>query len=143
MPKLYAAYGSNLNRSQMRQICGREVDLYGVGKIEGYKLEFRIYVNIRRKKDSIVPVAVWEVTDDDLVKLDRFEGVYQGVYKKTEIKANMSNGEVVGVFVYVLQKRIPVEKPYRTYYEVIADGYAEHNLDVTFLKEVAEKAAKH
>lgn len=139
----YAAYGSNLNRSQIRQICGREVELFGTGVIENWELEFRLFANIKRKKGGEVPVAVWMIDDEDIIRLDQFEGVHKGYYRRAEIKVKLNSGAEINATVYILKQRMDLEKPYPTYYEVIHDGYSEHNLNVTYLKEVVEKSPKN
>ena len=86
MKKYYIAYGSNLNVQQMRYRCpGARV--VGISVIKGYELLYKgsktgSYLTIEKKKDGIVPVAVWEVTADDEKRLDAYEG-YPNFYYKT------------------------------------------------------------
>ena len=77
MKKYYIAYGSNLNVQQMRYRCpGARV--VGISSIRDYELLYKgsktgSYLTIEKKKGSIVPVAVWEVTADDEKRLDAYE----------------------------------------------------------------------
>jgi len=38
--KLYVAYGSNLNKNQMRYRCPT-AKFYGIGELQGYELQFK------------------------------------------------------------------------------------------------------
>ena len=76
--KYYLAYGSNLNIRQMRYRCPGAVPI-GTAVIPDYELLYKgsktgAYLTIEPKKNSIVPVAVWEVTADDEKRLDAYEG---------------------------------------------------------------------
>ena len=86
MKKYYIAYGSNLNVQQMRYRCpGARV--VGISSIRDYELLYKgsktgSYLTIEKKKGSVVPVAVWEVTADDEKRLDAYEGFPNFYYKK-------------------------------------------------------------
>ena len=74
MPKYYLAYGSNLNIKQMAYRCPTARPV-GTAVIKGYELLFKgsktgAYLTIEKAENSSVPVAVWEVTDDDEKRLD-------------------------------------------------------------------------
>ena len=65
----YLAYGSNLNVRQMLYRCPGAKPI-GISVIPDYELLYKgsktgVYLTIEPKKNSIVPVAVWEVTADD------------------------------------------------------------------------------
>ena len=46
-------------------------------------------------------VAVYDVSDDDLARLDDWESAASGLYRKTRVRVSMLSGEVVA-FVYIL-----------------------------------------
>ena len=63
MAKLYVAYGSNLNREQMRYRCPT-AKFVGTGIIEGYELQFKgalhgACATIAPKEGAAVPVGIW------------------------------------------------------------------------------------
>ena len=69
MKKYYLAYGSNLNIRQMRYRCPGAKPI-GITVITDYELLYKgsktgAYLTIEPKKNSIVPIAVWEVTEND------------------------------------------------------------------------------
>ena len=73
--KYYIAYGSNLNKEQMRFRCP-QAEIIGTSEIKDYELLFKgsqtgSYLTIERKKGGSVPVAVWATTAADEASLDR------------------------------------------------------------------------
>ena len=67
--KYYIAYGSNLNIEQMKFRCPT-AKVAGISEIPDYRLLFKgsqtgAYLTIEPYKGASVPVAVWEVKEDD------------------------------------------------------------------------------
>ena len=88
MKKYYLAYGSNLNIEQMRYRCPT-AKVVGTAIIKDYELLFKgsktgAYLTIEKCEGEYVPVGVWEVTPQDELSLDRYEG-YPNFYYKTEM----------------------------------------------------------
>ena len=86
MKYFYLAYGSNLNVRQMKLRCPT-ARVVGTAEIKDYELLFKgsqtgSYLTIELKKGGIVPVAVWEVQEQDVRLLDRYEGWPRFYYKK-------------------------------------------------------------
>lgn len=86
MKRYYLAYGSNLNIRQMRYRCPGAKPI-GITAIPDYELLYKgsktgAYLTIEPKKNGIVPIAVWEVSDDDEKRLDAYEGCPTFYYKK-------------------------------------------------------------
>ena len=86
MKKYYLAYGSNLNVAQMRWRCP-DARALGTATIEDYRLLFKgsktgSYLTIEAQEGAQVPVAVWEVSEEDEKRLDRYEGFPTFYYKK-------------------------------------------------------------
>ena len=84
--RYYAAYGSNLNRWQMRCRCPN-AKIIGTAELKDYELLFKgsktgSYLTVERKKGGRVPIAIWSVTPEDERNLDRYEGFPTFYYKK-------------------------------------------------------------
>ena len=84
--RYYIAYGSNLNIPQMRMRCPG-ARIIGTSVIEGYRLLFKgsrtgSYLTIEPQEGARVPVAAWEVSAENEVALDRYEGFPTFYYKK-------------------------------------------------------------
>ena len=134
---LYAAYGQLLNRS-MREIVCPSMRLVATGKINGYRLVFKIHEDIEPDECSSVPVLVFEVDDDDVRSLDRLykRGEYYDVALVNVSVAASINGHVsdVSAFTYImLPKYESYQKPDNWYLDSIRRGYIENGFDIGLL----------
>ena len=86
--KLYAAYGSNMNLSQMAQRCPHAKRV-GRGLVYGYELVFAYkgVATIVPSPDNFVIVILWELTPECEQALDRYEG-YPRLYGKEKIQVS-------------------------------------------------------
>ena len=131
MTQVYLAYGSNLNVDQMEMRCPT-ARILGTAKIKDRRLTFRgsktgAYLTIEPCSGAEVPVAVWEVQDQDVRYLDRYEG-YPAFYEKEElwityrgIKTNKQR--TVKAFVYIMTGNRPVGIPTNCSVRTCMDGY--------------------
>lgn len=147
--RYYVAYGSNLNIQQMRMRCP-SARVIGVGAFEGYRLMFKgsktgAYLTIEPHDGSIVPVAVWEVTESDERALDHYEG-FPRFYYKEEMKLpvkGIRTGKVRErtVFVYIMQEDRPYGLPSDHYVNVCRQGYDAFGFDNRRLTEALQASA--
>ncbi len=142
--RLYAAYGSNLNRAQMQRRCPT-ARLVGTGEIKDYELQFKgnphgAFATVAPKKGSTVPVAVWELKPADELALDRYEG-YPSHYFKSNVPVSM-NGKDMRVMAYVMNQRMDFGLPSEFYYKTVSDGYDDCGLDKAALREAVGKSAE-
>lgn len=133
--KLYVAYGSNLNLSQMKYRCPT-ARLYGTGKIKDYELQFKgrpdsAFATIEPKEGASVPVAVWEIQPKDEQSLDRYEG-YPSHYFKQDVPVQL-DGEEVSAMVYIMDLKMDFGLPSPYYYQTVYEGYNDCELDTDIL----------
>lgn len=106
----YFAYGSNMNPDRMNT---REVHFKNMNGaiLKGYRLEFNKVAKANPAKgfatiifdpDEIVEGILYEIEDEDIKKLDIFEG-YPNHYDRKEITVNV-NGLDVKAIVYIAQQ---------------------------------------
>lgn len=133
MTKLYLAYGSNMNKAQMRHRCPAATPKRAI-VIDDARLVFRGVADIEFCAGAQVPVVLWEITEACERALDKFEGVASGVYEKVQIP--LDNGE--SALTYVMRTK-GIYPPKREYFERIAQGYADFNID----REALDVALKH
>lgn len=143
MAKYYLAYGSNLNIKQMAHRCPNAKPI-GTSVIKDYQLLFKgsktgAYLTIEKNTNSNVPVAVWEVTDNDEKRLDVYEG-YPAFYYKTKMEVTV-NHRKIKAFVYVMHEDRPLGIPSCQYVHTCADGYMDFGFGLKHL-EVALKISK-
>ena len=133
--KYYIAYGSNLNKEQMARRCPGAVDV-GTGKIADYKLVFRRgYLTIEPEEGSSVNVGVWQITDEDEKKLDRYEGFPRFYHKEYfAIPTSFNAGEVM-CMAYIMNDGFPIKRSTREYRETVEQGFHDFGFDIVPLLE--------
>ncbi|HEL0778946.1 TPA: gamma-glutamylcyclotransferase [Streptococcus equi subsp. zooepidemicus] len=146
MKKYYVAYGSNLNVAQMRWRCP-DARALGTATIEDYRLLFKgsktgSYLTIEAQEGAQVPVAVWEVSDEDEKRLDRYEGFPTFYYKKelelTFIGIKTGKKRKRKCFVYIMHEDRPIGVPSRSYVETCIEGYRDFGFNLKYLKDAYE-----
>ena len=118
----YIAYGSNMVAEQMTHRCpgGK---LIGTGYLPNHRLEFYLHATVERTRahDSKVPVAVWEISEEDERSLDRYEG-FPTYYTKYRRRVIMNDGSEIWGMVYIMNMIRP-QPPTAGYYNAIAYAY--------------------
>ena len=105
---LYAAYGSNLDPTQMSQRCPHSI-LRSTGWLQGWRLTFGgeelgwdgSMTTLVEDPFEQVFVAVYDLTEADEARLDTWEGMELGLYRKVKVRVSTMNEEFV-VWTYVL-----------------------------------------
>ena len=128
---LYFAYGSNLNKKQMKErVPGSIPRLSAV--LPNFKLVFLGWsrqwkggtATIRSSRGDKVAGGVYEVTDRDLRRLDGFEG-YPRESDRINVNVFTEDGQALKVVTYVKTARAEETKPSPEYVAVIKQGYRD------------------
>ena len=112
--------------------------------MQDYRLLFKgsktgSYLTVEPEKGCTVPVAVWEVTEQDELALDRYEG-YPSFYYKTEMTLDVK-GIRTGklrrrrAFVYIMREERPYGVPANSYLSICGQGYRFFGFPVDKLLE--------
>lgn len=142
--KLYVAYGSNLHLGQMAHRCP-DAKIYGAGVIKNYKLTFwgsgtrGGVATVLPNPGTDVPVGIWEISAQDEVNLDYYEG-FPSLYRKEKIKVKLDDGRTVTGMIYIMNRGI-LSNPSEYYYNVIETGYNSFGFNTDFLKAAAADVA--
>ena len=133
---LYFAYGSNLNHFQMKRRCKDSVYLKKIN-LKDFRLTFRSKyraADIERKKNSIVPGALFEISKSDEKKLDIYED-YPVLYKKYYFTYYGKK-----VMTYTMVNKTIFRYPTERYLNVVKKGYKDCDLNKDYLfKALNEK----
>ena len=139
--RLYVAYGSNLNVEQMRWRCPG-ARIIGTGELRDWRLLYKgsrtgSYLTLEPCPGRMVPVAVWEVTEEDERSLDRYEG-FPHFYGKTELELpirGIRSGRVKNrrCFVYLMQDGRRCGIPSKAYIQTCREGYESFGFDPSIL----------
>ena len=149
--KRYLAYGSNLNIPQMLRRCPN-ARIIGTAVIPDYRLLFKgsqsgAYLTIEPAQGFSVPVAVWEVTDEDEAALDRYEG-FPVFYYKAEMTLpirGIRSGKVRTrrAFIYIMHEERPFGIPSPIYVHTCRQGYRSFGFDEDVLDEALVFSAEN
>lgn len=128
-PVLYFAYGSNLDGEQMRTRCpsARRVStavLRGVSiAFDGHSVSRGgpVATLVETPKGE-TPGLVYEVSAEDMSKLDRHEGA-PTFYRRVTCSVELPSGKSREVHTYVLARAMTRRAPAKDYYRIIADAY--------------------
>lgn len=136
MGKLYIAYGSNLNLTQMASRCP-SASVYSIGRLNNWELLYRgrngnAHATIKRKKGSSVPVLVWHIEPSDERRLDIYEG-YPHYYFKQNVMIDIGTQKKKAM-VYLMDLRQQAARPSYTYVKTIQQGYVDNNLDMEYFE---------
>ncbi len=102
---LYFAYGSNMDLSRINGRLGR-IPPYQPGKLPGYALRFNKiasehskegYANIVECATEAVWGLLYDVSEEELAALDRYEGVSGGHYERKEVKVETDSGPAAAI----------------------------------------------
>ena len=141
--RYYIAYGSNLNIRQMRMRCP-SARIIGTSVILDYELLFKgsmtgAYLTIEKKAGGMVPVAAWEVTAEDELSLDHYEGCPRFYYKAEMMLPikGIRSGKVRNrnCFVYIMHEDRPLGVPSQYYVTTCLEGYRSFGFDEKVLMQ--------
>lgn len=126
--RLYIAYGSNMDKTQMETRCpGARV--LGITYLENWELTLPHFADIVRSEGKKTPSLIWEITNENESSLDRCEG-YPTHYDKIDIIANI-DGKLMSAMAYVMTDEYKKRdnKPHSGYIDRILRGYRDAGFD--------------
>ena len=122
----YFAYASNLNRKQMQERCPDSKPMF-VATLPNYKLVFTGWsrqwrggvASIKSFRGEKVPGAIYEVTEECLRRLDK----YEVNYNRLKVTVFNEDGEPVEAITYINSGQLEETLPSKEYVAVIQQGY--------------------
>jgi gamma-glutamylcyclotransferase (GGCT)/AIG2-like uncharacterized protein YtfP len=127
----YFAYASNLNQKQMQQRCPESKPRL-VATLPNYKLVFAGwsrqwrggYASVKLSKGDRVIGAVYEVSERDLRRLDKYENC-PGSYKRLKVILFTDVGEPIEAVTYIKSGHFEETDPSKEYLATIQQGYRD------------------
>ncbi len=128
----YFAYGSNLNRKQMLEHNPESTPKF-IATLPNYKLVFGGWsrqwrggvATIKPFRGERVPGGVYELTEEELRQLDKFEARYNRI----KIKVTNEHGELIEVYTYVKTGRLEETEPSKEYLAAMRQGYKDWEIE--------------
>jgi len=124
----YFAYASNLNQKQMRERCPDSKPAFRA-KLPNYKIVFVGWsrqlrggkASIRLFRGEKVPGAIYEISEQCLKQLDKYESSYD----RLKVTVFDEDGEPVEAITYINRGQSEESKPSTEYLSVIQQGYKD------------------
>lgn len=143
--RYYIAYGSNLSTEQMA-FRTPDAKIVGTAILYGWQLLFKLHATIEENKEKNTPVLVWEISQEDEKRLDRYEG-YPAYYYKKELPVTVfpiEGGEPMELtaMVYIMTEGHERREPMPSYYEVLEQGYREFHFPMHILEHALRESRK-
>jgi len=135
------AYGSNLDTQQVRRRLGR-VPLARVACLKGWRLAFNkggdpVYANIVPAPGEEVWGVLYECTAEELARMDRFEGVPSGHYRRVPVMVTAGGDEIRAEAYVACEDRVVAEQsPPKAYAARILNGAREHGLPDEYVRKL-------
>jgi len=104
---LYFAYGSNMDRAHMAQMCPR-AKTYGTARIKHYRFFITAsgHGSITPHRGANVWGVLWRVTAIDISALDRYEDVAGGLYRQDMLPVHHDE-KLLSALVYIASDTTP------------------------------------
>lgn len=126
----YFAYASNLNRKQMAERAPDSKPKC-IATLPNFKLTFTARPGRQDGVASITPHrgekvigAVYEISERDLKRLDRYEG-YPTIYDRRKVTVWTETNEPIEAITYIKIDQAQTAKPSAEYLALIQQGYRD------------------
>ena len=98
---LYFAYGSNLDPDQMDRRCP-DATAIGAASLadHAFRIGARGYATVSPSPGDTVWGGLWDVSDSDLARLDTYEGVAGGLYRRETALVEI-DGQFLATLIYM------------------------------------------
>jgi len=134
----YFAYGSNLSRRQMLERCPDSQPRF-TASLPNYRLIFTDWArqwrggvaSIKPSRGDKVLGAIYEVSDRDLVQMDKHVNKHEGypdTYNRLEVTVYRDIGEPIEAITYIKSRQSEETKPSPEYLALIQQGYRAWSL---------------
>ena len=135
---LYFAYGANLDIRGMELRCPGHKRI-GRAVLKNYRLMFKSVADIEPAANHIVHGALYEITQEHLRSLDRFEG-YPEFYIRKSLLVFTDDGKEVNAIVYLMNNRYQYSSPHRGYLNIILSGCRQWQLPQKYIQYIVTRA---
>jgi len=132
----YFAYGTNLSKKQMQERCPDSKPV-SIVTLHNYKLVFVGWsrqwrggvASIRSFREEKVLGAIYEISERDLRRLDKYEG-YPNIYNRVNVKVTNGFGDQIEAITYIKAGQSEEAQPSREYLSAVQQGYRDWGIDL-------------
>jgi len=132
MTTYYLAYGSNLQEQNLKVYCP-SAKFLGVTILYDYALYFKgscnnySYLTIEKQPGSYVPVAIYEISENEINILDKYEN-YPNLYQKKLLDIELYK-KSLRVMTYIIRPEYEYHLPSIDYLTPCIKGYQDLSFD--------------
>jgi gamma-glutamylcyclotransferase len=143
----YFAYGSNMHPDQMARHVP-DASVVGIGRLDGFGLAFSLYssgweggvANLEPNDAAHVWGVVWQMTEDGIAALDRYEG-HPTFYRRQEVSVTTPDGEALSAWTYRVAHQQGFVRPTDAYLHAMESAVRLQGLPPEAL-DLLERAAR-
>ncbi|MBM2826227.1 MAG: hypothetical protein HW403_291 [Dehalococcoidia bacterium] len=141
---LYFAYGSNMSPTQMKERC-QDARFVSTASLEGHRLAFLLYSNawhggvcgLVRDDADVVWGVVYDLSEEDMSRLDAWEGAPQSYYRQPAQVRLASNGEMAQAETYFFARPSTAENlPSKRYMDRLLEGARHWGLPTEYIRSL-------
>ena len=129
---LYAAYGSNLNKTQMLNRCPKSKPFRSI-VWEKFRLVFKGVADIEKDSNYKLYLGIYKITKECEKALDCYEE-FPKIYKKFYIDFIFEEKKEK-ILCYTMNKSFSYATPSKKYFNVIKQGYCDWNINLDSLND--------
>ncbi len=148
---LHFAYGSNMDSKRLNRRIGL-VSSAERASLHGFRFEFnkmsyrgdQVYANIMIDSEAIVWGVLMEITPEQLAKLDEYEGVEEGHYRREKVVVLTDLNEEIEAITYIAQDKWLKEdmRPEKSYLDYVLNGAVEFQVPQQYVERILEISRK-
>lgn len=137
-PRLYIAYGSNMNIEQMARRCPT-AKVVSTAELEDWRLRFKggdnsSVATVEPSAGNKVPILVWEIMPKDEASLDIYEG-YPRLYRKEMMLVRIEKVIRLAMIYIMNADDLAYGNPSDVYYDTIRTGYINAGFSPDLLEQ--------
>ncbi len=134
----YFAYGSNMDYGKMASRCPH-ASLIDVASLHGYRFQInsRGVATIVQYENGKVYGILWDLTQEDALTLDKYEGVGAGFYRRAAVTVELASGCQVEALIYVATD-YSLGSPRYEYMENILTTAKHYQFPISYIQELTK-----
>lgn len=129
---LYAAYGSNLNKSQMQKRCPKSEPITSI-VLEKFRLTFKGVADMEKYRGYKIFLGIYKISQKCEKALDGYEE-FPKIYKKYYFNYFIK-GKKQKIMYYAMNKSFDYSVPSKKYFNVIRQGFTDWGFHINTLNE--------
>ena len=135
----YFAYGSNMDVRQMAFRCPDAVILGSASlPAHAFLINTRGFATVIPAPNQVVHGVLWEISPADKARLDRYEGVASGFYRKDIVRVRVKDGTETDALIYLASDARPGQ-PRSGYMEGVLEAAEHCHLPETYIATLRER----